>query len=299
MNNVQLSNPQNGRVDLHLHTRNSDGDDTLSDVIRMAAEEGLKVIAVTDHNKFSLEQCRNEGELNVIPGCEFSTAYLAPAREETVEVHVVGLFPEGVNPEDFNGIFQNIQSGKKSYVDAILQQLESIGLHISLAEVEAVRRPGRHMGRHDIAEVLIRRGYAKDMDDAFDRYIGDFSPYYVPSTRFIGYASMEQVVQQIINSGGIPVLAHPWGYGIGEQEIRQLISDFKSVSGELGGLEVYYELYLDDPEKMNFLRCMALEYDLLPSAASDRHRAPQPFASTNGLAMYQKMLAKLNQCKNG
>ena len=67
------------------------------------------------------------------------------------------------------------------------------------------------MGRHDIAEVLIRRGYAKDMDDAFDRYIGDFSPYYVPSTRFIGYASMEQVVQQIINSGGIPVLAHPWG----------------------------------------------------------------------------------------
>lgn len=81
MNNVQLSNPQNGRVDLHLHTRNSDGDDTLSDVIRMAAEEGLKVIAVTDHNKFSLEQCRNEGELNVIPGCEFSTAYLAPARK--------------------------------------------------------------------------------------------------------------------------------------------------------------------------------------------------------------------------
>ena len=114
MNNVQLSNPQNGRVDLHLHTRNSDGDDTLSDVIRMAAEEGLKVIAVTDHNQYSLEQCSNDRELNVIPVCEVSTAYLISAREETGHSHVFGIFPEGVTKYYFYGTFMTSQSRTKS-----------------------------------------------------------------------------------------------------------------------------------------------------------------------------------------
>lgn len=287
--------PEEGRIDLHLHSRNSDGEDTVSDVIRMAEKEGLKVIAITDHNKFSLAQCSHTGDLTVISGCEFSVTYLVPARGETVEIHVVGLFPDGVNPEEFNGIFEKIQEGKSRYVEAILRQLENRGIHVSMEEVEAVRRPGRHLGRHDIAEVLIHKGYAEDMSDAFDRHIGNFSPYYIPSTRYIAYAPLDRVVRQIIRSGGIPVLAHPYGYSMEEEEIEQLIADFKKAAGELGGMEVYYELYLGDSEKMTFLQNMAQKYDLLPSVASDRHRAPQPFASTNGMAFYRAMVMKRNR----
>ena len=69
----------------------------------------------------------------------------------------------------------------------------------------------------------------------------------------------------------------------------------KKAAGELGGMEVYYELYLGDSEKMTFLQNMAQKYDLLPSVASDRHRAPQPFASTNGMVFYRAMVMKRNR----
>jgi hypothetical protein len=283
------------RIDLHLHSSNSDGNDTVSDILRMAADEGLKVIAITDHNKVSISECMKVGDMTVIPGCEFSAMYQAPTKEDATEIHIVGLFPDGVDPAAFDGLFEHIASGKRAYIRAILEQLESLNIHVDMKEVEAVQRYEGHTGRHQIASVLIDKGYAKDLDDAFDHYIGNFSPYYIPSTRYIRYAPLDVVVRQIKKYGGIPILAHPYGYRLDENEIEQLISVFQEMAGDIGGLEVYYERYINDLERMEFLHSMARKYNLLPSVASDRHREPQPFASTEGLALYERMLEKLHK----
>lgn len=296
-----------GRIDFHLHTTNSDGENTPKEVFDRAAGEGLKIIALTDHNKFSLIEPLivdipqkiqyNTKPMLVLPGCEFSVTYRVPAWHETAEIHIVGLFPYGVDPEDFTSIFENIDEGKKLYVSAILKRLNERGIHISQEEVDAVQQRTGRIGRHQIAEVLITKGYAKDMDDAFDRHIGNFSPYYLPATQYVRYASLDQVVRQIRLSTGIPILAHPFGYSMNEKEIETLIADFKKSAGKVAGMEVYYEQYLKNGKRMAFLKKMAEQYDLLASAASDRHRDGQSFASTDHGGLFDKMIVRLQENK--
>lgn len=305
MKGIQKFREGGGRIDLHLHTTNSDGDNTPDEVIRLAAREGFRVIALTDHNKFSLTesmtvevpQCEDpeHWDMTIIPGCEFSVSYPIPAwNGETTEIHVIGLFPDGADPNDFADIFADLDEEKQQYVRAFLQQLNEWGIDITLDEVEAAGKRTGHSGRHKIADVLIQKGYAKDMDEAFDRHIGNFSPFYIPATRYIHYAPMDEVVRRIRAFGGLPILAHPYGYALDESEMEQLISDFKAVAGHVAGMEVYYELYVKNPERMTFLKKMAEKYELLASVASDRHRAGQPFASTDGLDLYVEMLRTLH-----
>lgn len=230
-------------------------------MLRLAAREGLRVIALTDHNKFSfaeprtieVSQCESSEpwNLTMIPGCEFSVSYPVPAwGGETNEIHVIGLFPDGVDLDDFADIFADLDEGKRQYVRAILKQLNERGIEITLDEVEASSKRTGHSGRHKIADVLIQKGYAKDMDDAFDRHIGNFSPFYIPATRYVHYAPLDEVVRQIRASGGLPILAHPYGYALDESEMERLISDFKAAAGCVAGMEVYYELYVRNQERM-------------------------------------------------
>ena len=220
---------KNTGIDLHLHTRNSDGENTVEELIEFAKEEGLKLIALTDHNKFSITEWMHTDVLDVIPGCEFSCTYEVKAWHDTTEVHVVGLFPHGVNPDEFSSVFQDISDGKRNYIEAILEDLKTRGMFVSMEEVEAAGKVSGNLGRHEIARVLMDKGYACSMDEAFDRWIGNFSPYYIPATHYIHYASLEKVVKQIQKSGGIPILAHPFGYCMEEAEIEQLIADFKEI----------------------------------------------------------------------
>ena len=309
MGSIQEYKEGCGRVDFHLHTTNSDGENTPDEVIRLAAQEGLRVITLTDHNKFSfvkpvtVDVLRNEDfehwNLTVLPGCEFSASYPIPARNgENTEIHIVGVFPDGVNPDEFVDIFANIHEGKQQYVLAILKQLNERGIEITLDEVEEASKRTGYSRRYKIADVLIQKGYAKDMDDAFDRHIGNFSPFYIPATKYIKYAPMGEVVRQIQKSGGLPILAHPYGYALDESEIERLILDFKAAAGRIAGMEVYYELYIKNQERMTFLKKMAEKYELFASVASDRHRTGQPFASTDGLDLYEKMI-RILRSENG
>ena len=92
-----------------------------------------------------------------------------------------------MNPSEFDEIFSEIDVGKEAYIQAILADLASRDIHITMDEVIAAKGKGKHLGRHDIARVLIliQKGIEKDIEAAFDHQIGNFSPYYIPSTRYI------------------------------------------------------------------------------------------------------------------
>ena len=139
---------------------------------------------------------------------------------------------------------------------------------------------------------MIQKGYVDTWEHAFDNYIGNFSPYYVPATRYVNYGEFRKVIQTILDCYGFPILAHPFGYGITKEEIEKLIRDFAQIVQGRGGLEVYYEIYLNQPEKMTFLKEMQEKYQLLPSASSDRHRTDEPFASGGTYPLYQAMLGR-------
>ena len=290
-------------IDFHLHSDNSDGEQSAEEVIKLAKEQGLSVIAITDHNTFThTVPYWSEGML-VIPGAELSADYYVPGWGESTEVHIISIFPDGVNPENFKNLLAEVNIGKETYVKAILSDLETRGIHITMDEVKNVDRKTKSIGRHGIAKVLVAKEFEEDIDSAFDHQIGNFSPYYIPATRYIHYASMKDIVCQVIKSGGIPILAHPYGYSMDEIEIEQLIADF-AVAANLGdlnivgtnftaGMEVYYERYLGNEQRMSFLKRMQKKYRLLASAGSDRHREGQPFCSGGQYELYEIMVLSL------
>ena len=304
---MEKINKERKLIDMHTHSTNSDGEQTPEEVIRCAKKAGLSAIAITDHNVFTYTKPFADGGMQVIPGIEFSAEYYVPSWNDTTEIHVVGLFPNGVNPLEFDEIFAEIDVGKEAYIHAILADLATRDIHITMDEVIAAKGKGKHLGRHDIAKVLIQKGIEKDIEAAFDHQIGNFSPYYIPSTRYIHYAALKDIIHQVIESDGIPILAHPYGYSMNEREIEQLIEEFswlarQECSDRLGsvevmpaGMEVYYERYLADPERMRFLKDMQQRYGLLASAGGDRHRDGQPFCTGGGIKLLEAMITSIGK----
>lgn len=183
-------------LDLHIHTSNSDAEEAPDVVIEKAKKAGLSLIVITDHNKFTFTTCKKVEGMLVIPGIEFSTEYYVPTRNETTEVHIVGIFPDGVNVSEFEDVFKGIGTGKEKYVAAILEDLATRGIYITMEEVYGVERKCEHVGRHQIVEILVNKGIEPDIDSAYDHQIGNFSPYYIPSTRYIHYATMDIVIKK-------------------------------------------------------------------------------------------------------
>ena len=284
------------RIDLHVHTCASDGEQSVETVIREAEAAGITVLAITDHNSFTLTNPRSFKGMHVVPGIEFSAEYKVPDwGQEAIEVHIVGLFPNGVNPAAFADVLSYAKEGRENYICAILQSLEDRGIHITLDEVKEMRADGDYLSRQEIAKVLVQKGIETNIESAFDNQIGNMSAYYVPSTRYLHYASMQEIVEMIVAEGGIGLLAHPYMYSMNDEEMERLISDFKDAAGSVGGIEVYYEAYLEKPERMIFLKNMAKKYNLLASAGSDRHRADQHFCTAGDMRLFTKMINALQE----
>lgn len=259
-------------IDLHLHTSMSDGAQTLDEVIRAAQDAGLEAIAITDHNCFAIYSPRRAGNLELIPGCEFSTSYRTRAGRK-VEIHIVGLFFNGID-RGLNDVFSDID--RDAYIKAIIEKLGTLGITISLEELRQKFPNARQLGRTQIADLLVEKGYGYDRDNAMDLWIGNRSKHYLNPADCVSYIKMEECVRRIAESGGLPVLAHPYHYRFSDAEIEQLVKDFRNASDHPLGIEVYYQKYGED--KIEFLEKLSDKYHLLPSASSDRHKADAPFA---------------------
>lgn len=265
-----MVNKKERYVDLHIHTTNSDGELTAEQIIAKAQDAGLSAIALTDHNCFAIQTPMRVGELEVIPGAEFSTIY-APAGREKKEVHIVGLFFNGVSDEMIK-ISQGID--KFAYEKVILAKLNSLGIDITLSEVLKRNPISNQCNRYPIADVLVDKGYASDRNDAMDCWIGNYSPYYINPGEHVAYMSMKECVDRISKSG-LPVLAHPFHYRYTKEQIEALVSYYRSLSNGPMAIEVYYRNYTE--EQTRFLEYLADKYQLLRSGGSDRHKLSQGF----------------------
>lgn len=261
-------------IDLHIHTTCSDGTRTVRETMEDARDCGLAHIAITDHNQFALTEPVDFCGLEVIPGAEFSTSYTNDDGR-LLEIHVVGLFFDGV-PRNLHRMFEKIPMQRKQYLDAIITRLNHLGIQISYEELLEDFPDSNQIGRRHIAEVLVKKKYAADVTDAFDRLIGNRSPYWVDATKYMKYIPLAKAVQKICDNGGFPVLAHPYHYHCTQTEVENLIASFQSAAGAFpAGMEVYYSKYGENQREE--LRSLAEKYKLYPSASSDRHARKDPF----------------------
>ncbi|WP_068785086.1 PHP domain-containing protein [Paenibacillus phocaensis] len=254
----------NERYDLHSHTQASDGMNQPAENVRLAKEKGLTGLAITDHDTVAgIAEALLAGKelgVDVVPGIEIST------RAGGKDIHVLGYF---LNTEDEQLLerLARLRSVRDERNGLILAKLQQLGLSITLEEVKdglaRPLRPDESLGRPHIADALVRKGYATDMRDAFDRYLAEGKPGYASLPRI----APEEAIAWIREAGGAPVLAHPGLYG-DDELVRSILE-----RGKPDGIEVYHSDH--GPEEELRYTAMAEQYELIVTGGSDYHGVRQ------------------------
>lgn len=252
-------------VDLHTHTTCSDGTFTPEELVKLAAQRGIEVLAITDHDNVSgvkraMLEANNWG-VKVIPGIECSTTF------EIGKRHILGY---GIDTESeiLKKYISRCKQDRLDKVCKILDKLKALGMNITFEEV--LKFPGSgSVGRPHIALAMLEKGYVKSIKEAFDLYIDKGKPAYA-TVRSI---SVEEVIDTIKQAGGIAVLAHPSqmrfnniNYTLAEAE--------RLVAMGLEGIEVVYPEH--DKDECYSYAAYALRRNLYVTCGSDFHGEIKP-----------------------
>lgn len=270
-------------VDLHVHSNKSDGSLTPTELVQLAAEKGLSAFALTDHDTTDgiAEALAAAGEYNrkladgtlpplssgicprpleVIPGIEFSTEY------EGKDIHIVGLYIDWEAPF-FKKQIQDFVDSRITRNQKMCANLKEAGIDISYEKLLSAF-PGSVITRGHYARYLLEHDYVKSMPEAFDRYLGDHTKYFVPREK----VTPSQAVKLILKAKGLPILAHPPLYHMSDARLDQLVSRLKDAG--LVGIEAIYSTYNTAEERQ--MRALASKYGLCISGGSDFHGANKP-----------------------
>lgn len=251
-------------VDLHVHSNKSDGSISPSDLISEARKKGLTAFALTDHDTVEgIEEAIKAAEnadVRVIPGIELSTEY------EGKDIHIVGLFIDKEQPA-FRKKIQEFVDSRILRNQKMCQKLTEAGCPLTYEELVG-EFPDSVITRAHYAQILLKKGYTKSLKEAFERYIGDRGPCFVPREKI----TPEDGIKLILSAKGIPVLAHPLLYKMGEERLQKLIDRLKNAG--LQALEAIYSTYTPSEEKQ---MCeLAKRNGLLISGGSDFHGNAKP-----------------------
>lgn len=257
-------------VDLHVHSNCSDGTYSVRELVDYAIEKGLAAFALTDHDtvdgldeilEYAKElEAKGVKVPEVIPGIEFSTEYHGK------DVHIVGLYIDYHN-ERFVQKVAEFADGRVARNQKMCGKLQEAGIHITY-ELLLEEFPDCVITRAHYARYLLNHGYTKSMQEAFDRYIGDYAPCFVPREK----VTPPDVIQLILEAGGIPVLAHPILYHLSDANLDTLVKECKEAG--LIGIEAIYSTYNSAEERQ--IRKLADKYHLLISGGSDFHGSNKP-----------------------
>lgn len=273
------------RIDLHVHTTASDSTASPAEAVRLAKEAGLSAIAITDHDTVSgYAEAAEAGKkygVEVIPGIEISTKYGRA-------VHILGYY---IDPDSdkLAPVLEWVVHDRDERNRKMAELMAADGLPVSYEEMH--RRFGAVIGRPHFAEVLVELGLAKDIRDAFDRYVEKGQKYYLPRN----FLSIERSIEIIREAGGVPVLAHPFQYKLDDAGLRELIEH--CMESGLQGMECRYSGY--SVEQSKYLGRLAEEYGLIKTGGSDFHGDNKKHISigtgTGHLEVPYKYLEKLRQ----
>lgn len=254
----------NGRCDLHTHSQASDGMQPPAENVKLAKQRGLSAVALTDHDTVAgvaeAQRAGREYGIDVVAGVEIST------RAGGKDIHVLGYYVN-IENEKFLERLRELREAREERNHLIIAKLQELGLEISWQEViDGLGRPlepDESIGRPHMADVLVRKGYAADMRDAFNRYLAEGQPGYVSVPR----VAPEDACQWIKDAGGAAVIAHPGLYG-DDELVRRIL-----VEAQPDGIEVVHSDH--GPEEERRYAELAQEFGLIQTGGSDYHGVRQ------------------------
>jgi predicted metal-dependent phosphoesterase TrpH len=273
-----------GQADLHIHSTASDGRLTPAEVIKEAAERGLKFIALTDHDTVegiapAKAAAKSFPNLKLIPGVEISTDI------PDGEVHVLGYFIDYTSRELGTKLDQ-FRNSRLNRAKGMVAKLDKMGIHLDWQRVQQIAGSSV-MGRPHIAQAMLEKDYIDTFKQAFTDYIGRDGPAYVEREK----VTPAEAVALIIKARGLAVLAHPFTAGDPEAMTAELIS------AGLTGIETYYDGYSD--EEIEQLAAIAQKYNLITTGGSDFHGIDSSESVIGGidlpLASVEELIAKARQ----
>lgn len=236
----------------------------------MASRIGLEAISITDHDTLAgtrqALECNISPNLRFITGIEISAACPADSRVKG-SLHILGY---GIDPDDvpLRQMLDKFKMIRENRTERILERLNALGVQLTMEQV-IVEVGEATAGRPHVARALIRAGLATDINDAFDRYLGDDRPAYVGKERI----SCRQAFELIHGAGGVPVMAHPYLVKCRDAEtLKALVGQLCDLG--LKGIEVYYPRH--SPEATAQYLSLAKEYNLLVTGGSDFHGEVTP-----------------------
>lgn len=252
-------------VDLHAHSNKSDGSMSPAELTSYAARKGLRAYALTDHDTVDgLYEAQKEAEkypdLEVIPGIELSTEYRGR------DIHIVGLYIQ-YNWPDFLDHLTRFRNSRITRNEKMCRNLADAGIDITFEKLQA-EYEGSVITRAHYARYLLAHGYVKSLPEAFDRYVGDHTKYFVPREK----VTPVQAVELILKAGGIPILAHPVLYHMSNAALEELVSELKDAG--MIGMECIYSTYSASEERD--MKRLADKYELAYSGGSDFHGKAKP-----------------------
>ena len=278
------------RIDLHVHSNASDGSDPPADVVRRAADGGLDVIALTDHDTVAGHDAARlaaaglaaggRRPVQVVLGAELSCLV------DGVSLHMLGYLFDPEHPQLASEL-ERLRGDRTRRGHAIVDKLIELGAPVSWEQVSAIAGDGA-VGRPHIARALVGTGVVPDVASAFvPEWIGNGGRAYVEKYSL----DPARAIELVHSAGGVAVFAHPAassrGEIVGTDYIRQL------AAAGLDGLEVDHPDH--DPATRERLRTLADELGLLVTGSSDYHGAVKSTtlgANTTEPAVFEALLAR-------
>lgn len=247
-------------ADLHCHSLISDGVLTPSVLARRAAERGVQLWSLTDHDELSglaeAQAACQELDLPFVPGVEISATWAKRT------VHIVGL---NIDPayEPLKQGLASVRAGRVDRARLIGQRLEGMGVPNSYEGALRYASNPELVSRTHFARFLLEQGYCKTMQEVFDRYLGERRSGNVR----VDWAKLEDAVQWIVGAGGRAVIAHPGRYSYDSTQMDVFLDAFKQLGGE--GIEVVTGSHR--PEQYREYAEVARRYGFLASRGADFH----------------------------
>lgn len=259
-------------VDLHTHSRISDGTLSPEELVQQAHAVGVHTLALTDHDTMDgLEQataCAQGLGMRLISGVEISSQWSRPATKKSYGVHIVALNMQ--NPAPLQHVLKEqkrIRAERSAKICQLLTPL--IGQDIYPDVLKMVDGEPDRVTRSHIAKTLVAKGTVSRIQQAFDKYIKEGKKAYV---KFDGLG-LKETIQAIHDSQGVAVLAHPTRYDLSATNVRYLIQIF----AEYGGDAVELPPNIDPASTRQMVDRMIAEFNLKVSVGSDFHGDHMPW----------------------
>ncbi|MBA0698775.1 hypothetical protein Goari_000465 [Gossypium aridum] len=248
--------------ELHSHSKHSDGFLSPSKLVERAHGNGVKVLALTDHDTMSgiteaVEAARRFG-IKIIPGVEISTIFSPRNPEMEEPVHILAYYSScgPTRYEELDKLLANIREGRYVRAKDMVLKLNKLKLPLKWEHVTKIAGKGVAPGRLHVARAMVEAGYVENLKQAFARYLYDGGPAYSTGSEPLA----EEAVQLICETGGLAVLAHPWALKNPIPIIRRL------KDAGLHGMEVYRS-----DGRLAAYNDLADTYNLLKLGGSDYH----------------------------